>query len=133
VTKFASRVIFGRKLKDFGEDNYRTRYHEEGWGGLRRPRGRAGGQFLARRGGIREGSDWPGRSPRNRPGRHARPSSRRRLSFVCCDGIAAATVDGAVAGDCFLADFDIEILRAVMAASRRTTEAPPRRSRRRRI
>ena len=33
-------------------------------------------------------------------------------SFVCCDGFAAATVDGAVAGDCFLADFGIEILRS---------------------
>jgi hypothetical protein len=47
-------------------------------------------------------------------------------SFVCCDGLVAATVDGALVGDCFFADFDIEILRSVMAASRRTTEAPPR-------
>jgi hypothetical protein len=33
--------------------------------------------------------------------------------FVCCDRFAAATADGAVAGDCFLADFDIKILRSV--------------------
>jgi hypothetical protein len=46
-------------------------------------------------------------------------------SCVCCGGFAVATVDGAVEGDFFFADFDIEILRSVMAASRRTTEAPP--------
>jgi hypothetical protein len=32
-------------------------------------------------------------------------------SFVCCDGVAA-TVDGAVVGERFFADFDIEILRS---------------------
>ena len=42
-----------------------------------------------------------------------------------------ATVDAVVAGERFVADFDIEILHSVRAASRRTTEAPPRRSRRR--
>ena len=36
-------------------------------------------------------------------------------SFVCCDGFAAA-MEIAVAGERFLADFDIEILRSVMAA-----------------
>jgi hypothetical protein len=37
-------------------------------------------------------------------------------SFVCCDGFAAAMLEIAVAGERFLADFDIEILRSVMAA-----------------
>jgi hypothetical protein len=33
-------------------------------------------------------------------------------SFVCCDGFAAPTVDGPVAGQRLFADFDIEILRS---------------------
>src|SRR6516225_4721435 len=32
------------------------------------------------------------------------------VSFVCCDGFAAATFEAAVAGERFFADFDIEIL-----------------------
>jgi hypothetical protein len=45
---------------------------------------------------------------------------------VCWDGFAApsATVDEAT--ERFFTDFDIKILRSVRAASRRTTEAPPR-------
>jgi hypothetical protein len=44
---------------------------------------------------------------------------------VCCGGLAAVTgaVDDAV-GDRFFMGFDMEILRSVIAASRRTTESP---------
>ena len=41
-------------------------------------------------------------------------------SFVCCDGFAAA-MEIAVAGERFLADFDIEILHSIVRLS-----APPK-------
>jgi hypothetical protein len=45
---------------------------------------------------------------------------------VCCEGFAAPPAPADDAAERFFADFDIEILRSVKAASRRTTEAPPR-------
>src|SRR5258708_33246382 len=50
---------------------------------------------------------------------------------VCCEGFAAPPAAVDEGADCFFTDFDIEILRSVRAASRRTTEAPPRPSGRR--
>src|SRR5260370_31581042 len=51
-------------------------------------------------------------------------------SAVCCAAFAAATGAGQDIAGRFLADLDIEILRSVRGGPR-TTEAPPRRSRRR--
>src|SRR5258707_15737426 len=52
-------------------------------------------------------------------------------STVPCCGAFAAPPAAYAAAERFLTDFDIEILRSVKAASRRTTEAPPRPSGRR--
>jgi len=51
---------------------------------------------------------------------------RGGLAIASGDGFAAVAPVCAGRGERFFAVFDIEILRFVMAASRRTTEAPPR-------
>ena len=49
----------------------------------------------------------------------------------CCGAFAAPPAAVDEAAERFFKDFDIKILRSVKAASRRTTEAPPRPSGRR--